>query len=214
MSILRKCNFLKLAAIFMLLSITVGGFGAHTKTAVAAPAGACSTTTIIFGSSGTPTSCDMTISATVAEGLTFTSSGVTVNTPMVIGINHFTFDTVVTDTRLTSAAGWRLEALSATGLTIGNTPIPIQIDGTGGNAPLTSGTCTPITGGDCGTSVYDTAILGALALPIVTTSIVVTKTNTVGVYTISGKGSFDVPSNTPAGAYGGTITLSLVPSAT
>ena len=207
MSILKKRNILKLAAIFMLVGMMAGAFAMHTKAAVAAPATACDPATEI-SVGGT---CTLLVSATNAGNLLFSNS-VTVNVGAVnIGTNTnpFTFASTVIDSRVAPTGGWRLQATSP-GLvnTTDNTApnIPITIGDTGSTCTINTVTCAGFTP----TSIT----LGPTSTSAQTFAAEDTTTDGPGTFVLSTAGNFNVANNTPGGSYSATITLSALASFT
>jgi hypothetical protein len=206
MSILKKRNILKLAATFMLVAMMAGAFAMHTQAAFAAIP--CSNTTSITGDTTpggtTGDNCFMTVSPDIA-GLAFVSDPtVSIEGPVIVGVNLFNFTTIVTDTR-SSTAGWQLQAVSS-GLT-GPAPVTLQIDGSDAVSPLVATSSSCGAAETCGVQSYTTQSLSVTPKTIVETT---TSTAINGVLTISGSGSYNIPAGTPPGFFSGVITLSLL----
>ena len=213
MSILKKRNILKLAAIFMLVGMMVGAFAMHAKSAFAAPTAPCAPGNSILGSttSGTP-NCDVAVNDIIVgvTGLSFTSDANITST----GAGTFNFAATVTDVRNTNE-GWQLQA-SSPGLT-NNT-----VTHTGYFIPLTIGTtgstavCTPTIGNvlptDCPAATVTPTLLTSTAATFVTeTPDGAGNVNPIsGVFALTIDGTYPTTVGTYPGTYSGAITLSLL----
>jgi hypothetical protein len=217
MSILKKHNILKLVAIFMLVGMMVGAFAMHAKSAFAATAGACGTSTHISGNDNTTPgvpNCDVAITAgsLAVSGLSFTSDGTTVGGAVTTGTNTFTFGAIVTDVRETQE-GWQLQALSDGLSTSGHAAIfiPLTVGTSGSSATCDAATPTPvIAGSTCpAPTVLSTQLNGTTPTTFVTE--LADGTNPLsGTATIGVTGTYNIPVGTYPGAYSGAITLSLL----
>ncbi|HYU71612.1 MAG TPA: hypothetical protein VEL31_02935 [Ktedonobacteraceae bacterium] len=198
MSILKKRSILKLAATFMLVAMMAGAFAIHSPTA---RADSCTALTFAQGA------CDTTVASSFGGNIEFSNDATIATTRVNVGsATPFTFDTMVKDLRTGTAGTWSLQAVSP-GLTIGGagTPIPLLIGGT--TTPTTVCTDVPT----CPT------VSSALSTPTDITT-VQTFASAVdgghdtphgGTVTVTTPGSYTFATNTPAGSYSGTITISL-----
>ncbi len=203
MSIFKTHSILKLAAIFMAVSMMAGTFAMHGSTAFAAPAVSCDIGTFITGN------CDMTVTATSTGDVTFANDAAVLLTGAVAtGANPFTFKSIVQDQRTGGSPGWSLTAVSP-GLRIGTTGLilPLLIGGTATPAVV----CT-VTGVTCPTvSSALTTLTDITGTPKTFASAAAgTAAPNGGLVTVTTPGSFTLPATAPPGAYTGVITISLV----
>jgi hypothetical protein len=211
MSISKKCNILKLVAIFMLVGMMVGAFAMHAKSAFAAPTTACGGN--ISGElAGGTSNCDVAVNDIIigVTGLSFTSdAAITPN-----GAGAFTFAATVTDLRNTNE-GWQLQAASPglTNNTVTHTGyyIPLTIGTTGSSA-----VCTPTGGNVAPTDCPDGTVAPITLTTTPATFVTETPDGTGNVNPISGTfalsidGTYPTTVGTYPGTYTGAITLSLL----